>query len=92
MNDIVITLMYDLAHHLMVKFKLPPNRPNNGELKEIIFRMSQIPVEERTVEKWHEVVINVVKFDGFYFYKGLDLSDLNMLHNQILQLLRGKKK
>ena len=81
--------MERLRHALKVKFGLPPDRPKHEELLLILEDISTYPYDQRTDQKWAEIVYRRVTFEGKYAYHGLDYSDLNQLHMQIINLLQG---
>ena len=76
---------------IKTKFGLPPSRPTLKELDNILSDIENLPLEERTEETWRKVVFKHIGKVPLHLYEGLDMSDLNMLYNQLIQAL-GKKK
>lgn len=77
-----MTPIEHLRHTLKIRFRLPPNRPTDDELLEIlqyaILRHSALG-RDLTDDEWEEATLHFVPFTGKYLYEGLDFQDLNAL-------------
>ena len=77
-----MTARESLAYQLKIQFELPPDRPTNVELDLVL---TDVAAVERargralTKEEWRAITLERVRFTGSYFYKGLNLQDLNAL-------------
>ncbi len=88
MSKDVDKVMEELAHELKIQYGLPPDRPTEKELLLIIKDIESIPSDKRTPIVWESIVHKHVKFYGMYLHEGADYSDINALHNEILNLLK----
>jgi len=59
----------------------------NTELQNILNAIAAIPEKERTKTKWQEIIKEEADCI-FRLNEGLDFSDINSVHQEILQLLR----
>ncbi|VBB05586.1 Hypothetical protein LUCI_0796 [Lucifera butyrica] len=72
---------------LQIKFGLPPGHPTNEELNKIFTDINRIPLSSRTEAAWGQIVEKHVAGFRTYKYAGLDMSDLNVMYSQIINLL-----
>jgi len=61
--------------------------PTVQEFLEISKLISKLPIEHRTVSNWKKMSMKYVSFSD-YFTKGLDFSDINSVHQELLNLLK----
>lgn len=80
--DAMSTPRKALADQLRIRFALPPERPTDSELDAVLrgvdgFRAhnGRLP----SADEWRTITLENVRFDGSYFYKGLNFQDLNAL-------------
>lgn len=84
-----------LAHTLKVRFGLPPDRPTDAELNQII---AAVPLLEAKLARsltdhdWRLVAYHFVEFDSKYIYEGLNFQDLNALFAMIRAQSSSQRK
>ncbi|PDZ24606.1 hypothetical protein CON41_02380 [Bacillus cereus] len=73
------------------QFNLPVGKPNLQELRLIVRELVEIPQDQRTASVWRSVVYKHLRYDmDVPLLEGLDMSDINLLQQQILMLLDDK--
>ena len=62
----------------------------DDELKEVLAEIEKHSVEKRTKTLWQQIIKSKTGFNLFLICESLDMSDVNYLHKQILDLLKKK--
>jgi len=81
--------LYELKQQLARRLGMIHNF-SDSEVRELFFEINKYPLEERTIPLWRELAQKITKSD--YFIKGLDMTDINSLHEQIQAILSMKSK
>lgn len=77
----------ELKRQLEKEADIYNHKLTDSELQNILITINSVPKADRTKTKWQEIIKEETGCI-FRLNEGLDFSDINSVHQEILQLLR----
>jgi hypothetical protein len=87
MNYVPLKQKEELRRKINRLFLLPPGRPTDDELTNILNKYENLPFYNRDESNLSSIVNGAVPHEGMYLTEGLDTSDVNNVLDQLNGLL-----